>query len=96
MINLNGKRLLKYIDQSGNKYYVIEQGTGQEKRVVEYKGDADPASLDVKYHAWLHYLSDTVEEGRYQVRDIDNNATVEKCIHLPYKAWQPINKQESL
>ncbi len=80
MINKN--KLLIYTDIKGNKYYLINNT----KRVVEYQGIPDPASIDPKIHAWLHYLSDDVLDVESNMKPNLNNLTgYKKPTYIPWK-----------
>jgi NADH:ubiquinone oxidoreductase subunit len=52
-------------DQYGNSYYVSKYSknpdTGDNKRMVAYRGITEPSKVPPKWHAWLHYLVSTEE-----------------------------------
>ncbi len=57
---LNGQYLGK--DAFGNRYYTSRKtpATGRKKRWVMYHGMAEPSKVPPLWHAWLHYMVDTL------------------------------------
>lgn len=44
------------IDEFGNEYFESKKG----KRLVVYKGLAEPSKIPFEWHSWIHYYSDIV------------------------------------
>ncbi|MCC2646738.1 MAG: NADH:ubiquinone oxidoreductase subunit [Rickettsiaceae bacterium] len=50
-------------DEYGHRYYLSKKECdylGKKKRYVIYNGSAEPSKIPPMWHAWLHYLSDSV------------------------------------
>ena len=98
-------------DVYGNQYYESKNIdiTGKYKRVVKYKGIAEPTKIPPMWHAWVHYLKKEVpntEETQVEgwlkehvpnLTGIERYKTVfapRKKVSSDYEAWN-INEKQS-
>ena len=95
------------VDQFGNKYYLsrCNDAYGKKKRMVVYKGMAEPTKVPANWHSWLHYTSDDIPKNTHTYnwqKDHLPNRTGTSMAYSPpdteervepsrglYKAWHP-------
>lgn len=61
------------VDEFGNEYFLNKNG----RRVVVYKGVAEPSKIPAEWHGWMHYTTNVVP-----VQNNVNKSSWQK-IHLP-------------
>ena len=101
LIPLSSKKIGS--DEFGNNYFQNKAG----KRLVVYKGIAEPSKIPFEWHGWMHYNSDTppvkMDTHKLSWQKIHlPNLTGTKSAYSPkkdskvaapvkYEAWKPNN-----
>jgi NADH:ubiquinone oxidoreductase subunit len=84
-------------DQYGNRYYLSTSlnTEGKNRRIVLYKGIAEPTKVPANWHSWLHYTTDKIPQTN---QDKQPNLTgtqysydpkMHNNANPPYESWQP-------
>jgi len=94
-------------DQFGNEYLLsrCDNAYGKKKRMVLYKGLAEPTKVPANWHSWLHYTSDDIPKNHlaysWQKNHLPNRSGTSLAYTPPdteervepsrglYKAWHP-------
>jgi NADH:ubiquinone oxidoreductase subunit len=95
------------IDQFGNEYLIsrFNDAYGKKRRIVIYKGIAEPTKVPAAWHSWLHHTSNEIPDNtkRYDwlKQHLPNRSGTSKAYAPPdiearaepsrglYKAWHP-------
>ncbi|MFK7973791.1 MAG: NADH-ubiquinone oxidoreductase subunit NDUFA12 family protein [Rickettsiaceae bacterium] len=90
-------------DQFGNEYYIGSKKNylGRRNRCVLYKGIDESSKVPPMWHAWLHYLNESipVENNQYEwqaeyVPNLSGTKYADKlkklqCVNEFYSSWHP-------
>ncbi len=79
-------------DVYGNRYFEAKTAKGsydgRKRRWVTYKGFAEPTKIPPEWHAWMHYMTDTLPGHQLQPARGWAQAPRPNMTGTP-EAWQP-------
>jgi NADH:ubiquinone oxidoreductase subunit len=92
-------------DNFGNRYFKsnFKDYLGRKRRIVEYKGLADPTKIESSWYSWIHFLNDEIpinNANRYswqKARQQNNTGTKQRetlrwIKKEHYIKWHPNNE----